>query len=36
MDGQYGEGWYRFKGVLIGVDKIVLHCIVVVMYVFGV
>ena len=36
MDGQYGEGWYGFKGVLIGVDKIVHHCIVVVMYIFGV
>ena len=30
------EGRYRFKRILVGIDKIVLYCVVVVMYVFGV
>jgi hypothetical protein len=36
MDGHFDNFGYRLKGILIGVDKVVLDCIVVVMYVFRV
>ena len=36
MDGNFDNFGYRLKGILIGVDKVVLDCIVVVMYVFRV
>lgn len=38
MNGHFDnlKGRYRLKGILVGVDKIVLYCVVVVMYVFGV
>lgn len=38
MNGHFDnlKGRYRLKGILVGVDKIVLYCIVVAMYVFGV
>ena len=37
MNGHFDnlKGRYRLKGILVGVDKILLYCIVVVMYVFG-